>query len=176
MRREFGAVTVECIQGDITSQQDVDAVVNAANARLAPGGGVAGAIHRAAGPDLAAEAVPLGPIEPGEAVITGAYGLPNRYVIHTLGPVYGQDRPEAELLARCYRNSLSLAEDNGVESIAFPAISTGIFGYPAQEAAEVALQTVREEAEGLERVRLVRFVLFGERDLEVHEKVLSRLP
>jgi O-acetyl-ADP-ribose deacetylase len=176
MRREFGAVTVECIQGDITSQQDVDAVVNAANARLAPGGGVAGAIHRAAGPDLAAEAVPLGPIEPGEAVITGAHGLPNRYVIHTLGPVYGQDRPEAELLARCYRNSLALAEDNGVESIAFPAISTGIFGYPAEEAAEVALQTVREEVEEFERVRLVRFVLFGEKDLEVHEMALSGLP
>jgi len=166
---------VECIQGDITSQQDVDAVVNAANARLAPGGGVAGAIHRAAGPGLAEEAVPLGPIEPGEAVITGAHGLPNRYVIHTLGPVYGQDRPEAELLARCYRNSLALAEDNSAESIAFPAISTGIFGYPAQEAAEVALQSVREEAEGLERVRLVRFVLFGEKDLEVHERVLSGL-
>ena len=176
MRREFGAVTVECIQGDITSQQDVDAVVNAANARLAPGGGVAGAIHRAAGPDLAEEAVPLGPIEPGEAVITGAHGLPNRYVIHTLGPVYGQDRSEAELLARCYRKSLALAEDNSVESIAFPAISTGIFGYPAEEAAEVALQTVREEVDGLERVRLVRFVLFGEKDLEVHERVLSRLP
>jgi O-acetyl-ADP-ribose deacetylase len=173
MRREFGAVTVECIQGDITSQQDVDVVVNAANARLAPGGGVAGAIHRAAGPDLAEEAVPLGPIEPGEAVITGAHGLPNRYVIHTLGPVYGQDRPEAELLSRCYRNSLALAEDNGVESVAFPAISTGIFGYPAEEAAEVALQTVREEVEGFERVRLVRFVLFGEKDLEVHELVLS---
>jgi O-acetyl-ADP-ribose deacetylase len=176
MRREFGVVAVECIQGDITSQQDVDAVVNAANARLAPGGGVAGAIHRAAGPDLAAEAVPLGPIEPGEAVITGAHGLPNRYVIHTLGPVYGQDRPEAELLARCYRNSLALAEDNGVESIAFPAISTGIFGYPAEEAAEVALQTVREEVEEFERVRLVRFVLFGEKDLEVHEMALSGLP
>jgi O-acetyl-ADP-ribose deacetylase (regulator of RNase III) len=169
-------VTVECIQGDITSQQDVEAVVNAANARLAPGGGVAGAIHRAAGPELAEKAVPLGPIEPGEAVMTGAHGLPNRYVIHTLGPVYGQDRPEAELLARCYRNSLALADDNGVESIAFPAISTGIFGYPAEEAAEVALQTVREEVEGLERVRLVRFVLFGEKDLEVHERVLSGLP
>jgi len=175
MRRQLGAVTVECIQGDITSQEDVEAVVNAANARLEPGGGVAGAIHRAAGPDLAEEAVPLGPIGPGEAVITGAYGLPNRYVIHTLGPVYGQDRPEAELLARCYRNSLALAEDNGVGSIAFPAISTGIFGYPAEDAAEVALQTVREEAEGLERVRLVRFVLFGEKDLEIHERVLSSL-
>jgi O-acetyl-ADP-ribose deacetylase (regulator of RNase III) len=173
MRRQFGAVTVECIQGDITSQEDVEAVVNAANAKLEPGGGVAGAIHRAAGPGLAQEAVPLGPIEPGEAVITGAYELPNRYVIHTLGPVYGQDRPEAELLARCYHTSLTLAEDKGLESIAFPAISTGIFGYPAEEAAEVALRTVREEAEGLERVRLVRFVLFGEKDLEVHEKALS---
>ena len=175
MRREFDVVTVECIQGDITSQQGVDAVVNAANARLTPGGGVAGAIHRAAGPDLAQEAVPLGPIEPGEAVITGAHGLPNRYVIHTLGPVYGQDRPEAELLARCYRNSLALAEDNGVESIAFPAISTGIFGYPVEKAAEVALGTVRDTAERLDRVRLVRFVLFGERDLEAHERILSRL-
>jgi O-acetyl-ADP-ribose deacetylase (regulator of RNase III) len=175
MRREFGAVTIECVQGDITSQGDVDAVVNAANARLAPGGGVAGAIHRAAGPALAEEAVPLGPIEPGEAVITGAHGLPNRYVVHTLGPVYGQDRPEAELLARCYRDSLALAEDNGAGSIAFPAISTGIFGYPVEEAAEVALQTVRKESERLEQVRLVRFVLFGARDLEIHEKVLSRL-
>jgi O-acetyl-ADP-ribose deacetylase len=175
MRRQFGAATVECIRGDITSQEDVEAVVNAANARLEPGGGVAGAIHRAAGPDLAKEAVPLGPIEPGEAVITGAHGLPNRYVIHTLGPVYGQDRPEAELLAGCYRNSLGLAEDNGIESIAFPAISTGIFGYPVEDAAKVALQTVREETERLERVHLVRFVLFGKRDLEVHERVLSGL-
>jgi O-acetyl-ADP-ribose deacetylase (regulator of RNase III) len=176
VRRTFGAVTVECIQGDITSQDDVAAVVNAANAGLAPGGGVAGAIHRAAGPGLAEEAVPLGPIEPGEAVITGAHGLPNRHVIHTLGPVYGQDRPEAELLARCYRNALDLAEKNDVESIAFPAISTGIFGYPVGDAAEVALRTVREEAERIRRVRLVRFVLFGERDLEAHERVLSGLP
>src|SRR5215210_8235073 len=175
MRRQFGAVTVECIRGDIASQEDVEAVVNATNARLGPGGGVAGAIHRAAGPDLAEEAVPLGAIEPGAAVVTGAHGLPNRYVIHTLGPVYDQDRPEAELLARCYRNSLGLAEENGVESIAFPAISTGIFGYPAEEAAEVALGTVRDEAQGLERVRLVRFVLFGKRYFEDHEGVLSGL-
>ena len=175
MKREFGTVTVECLGGDIASQDGVDAVVNAANARLGPGGGVAGAIHRAAGPGLAEEAAPLGPIEPGEAVITGAQALPNRCVIHTLGPVYGQDRPEAELLARCYRNSLGLADENGIESIAFPAISTGIFGYPVQEAAEVALRTVRDEAERLERVRLVRFVLFDQEDLEVHERVLSEL-
>ncbi|CAA9437780.1 O-acetyl-ADP-ribose deacetylase [uncultured Rubrobacteraceae bacterium] len=176
MRRTFGAVTVECVGGDITSQDDVQAVVNAANARLEPGGGVAGAVHRAAGAGLAEEAVPLGPIAPGEAVITGAHGLPNRYVIHTLGPVYGQDHPEAELLAHCYRDSLGLAEENGIESIAFPAISTGIFGYPVEAAAEVALRTVREEAERLQRVRLVRFVLLGERDVDVHQRVLSGLP
>ncbi len=173
MRRTSGATTVECVRGDITAQDDVDAVVNAANARLGPGGGVAGAIHRAAGPGLAEEAMPLGPISPGEAVITGAHALPNRFVIHTLGPVYGQDRPEAELLARCYRNALALAEENGASSIAFPAISTGIFGYPVEEAADVALRTVREAAGGLRVVRLVRFVLFGEGDLRVHERALS---
>ena len=173
MRRTSGATTVECVRGDITAQGDVDAIVNAANARLEPGGGVAGAIHRAAGPGLAEEAAPLGPISPGEAVVTGAHGLPNRFVIHTLGPVYGQDQPEAELLARCYRNALALAEENGAGSIAFPAISTGIFGYPVDEAAGVALRTVREAAEGLRVVRLVRFVLFGEGDLRVHERALS---
>jgi O-acetyl-ADP-ribose deacetylase len=168
-------VTVECVRGDITAQDDVAAVVNAANAGLRSGGGVAGAIHRAAGPGLEEEARPLAPIEPGEAVITGGHDLPNRHVIHTLGPVYGQDRPEAELLANCYRNSLALAEENGIDSIAFPAISTGIFGYPVEEAAEVSLRTVVEEAERLEHVRLIRFVLYGEKDYEVHEKVLSEI-
>jgi O-acetyl-ADP-ribose deacetylase (regulator of RNase III) len=174
LRRTAGTVTVECVRGDITAQDDVDAVVNAANARLGPGGGVAGAIHRVAGPGLAEEAVPLGPISPGEAVITGGHGLPNRFVIHALGPVYGQDRPEAEVLSRCYRNALALAEENGAASVAFPAISTGVFGYPVEEAAEVALRTVREEAEGLQTVRLIRFVLFGEEDLGVHERALAR--
>lgn len=175
MRRTFHGVTVECVRGDITAQEDVDAIVNAANARLESGGGVAGAIHRAAGPGLAREARPLAPIEPGEAVITGAHDLPNRHVIHTLGPVYGEDHPEAELLASCYRNSLALAEENGLGSIAFPAISTGVFGYPVEEAARVALRTGMEEAEGLRSVRLIRFVLFGEEDLAVHERVLSEM-
>ena len=175
MRRTIGAVTVEVVRGDVAAQGDVEAVVNAANAELAPGGGVAGAIHRAAGPGLYEEARSLAPIRPGQAVITGAHGLPNRYVIHTLGPVYGQDRPEAELLAGCYRNSLALAEERGISSIAFPAISTGIFGYPVEEAAEVALRAVVAEAESLSNVRLVRFVLFGEGDLRVHEGALSRL-
>lgn len=173
MRRTSGAVSVECVLGDITAQEDVEAVVNAANARLGPGGGVAGAIHRAAGPGLAEEAVPLGPIRPGQAVMTGGHGLPNRFVIHALGPVYGQDRPEADLLSSCYRNALALAEERGIGSVAFPAISTGVFGYPVGEAAEVALRTVRDEAANLRRVRLVRFVLFGERDLEAHERALA---
>jgi O-acetyl-ADP-ribose deacetylase len=175
MRREVHGVSVECVQGDITSQDDVTAVVNAANAELRSGGGVAGAIHRAAGPELDREARQLAPIRPGEAVITGGHDLPNRHVIHALGPVYGRDRPEAELLANCFRNSLALAEENGIDSIAFPAISTGIFGYPVEEAAVVALRTVVEETEGLEHARLIRFVLYGEKDLEVHEKVLSEI-
>lgn len=175
MRRELDGVTVECVRGDIASQGDVEAVVNAANAELMPGGGVAGAIHRAAGPGLAEECRPLAPIRPGEAVMTGAHGLPNRFVIHALGPVYGQDRPEAELLAACYRNALRLAEERGVTSVAFPAISTGVFGYPVEEAARVAFGTVREEAPGLRSVRLVRFVLFGERDHETHERVMAEV-
>ena len=175
MRRTVHGVTVECMQGNIAAQDDITAIVNAANTELRSGGGVAGAIHRAAGPELEREARSLAPIRPGEAVITGGHNLPNRYVIHTLGPVYGQDRPEAELLANCYRNSLALAEENGIDSIAFPAISTGVFGYPVEEAAEVALRTVVEEKERLERVRLIRFVLFGEQDYEVHEQALSEI-
>ena len=173
MRRVVHGVTVECVRGDITSQEDVVAIVNAANAELRSGGGVAGAIHRAAGPGLEEEARPLAPIRPGQAVITGGHDLPNRYVIHALGPVYGRDRPEAEVLAKCYRHSLALAEEHGIDSVAFPAISTGVFGYPVEEAARVSLGTVMEESEHLKSVRLVRFVLFGEEDLEVHERVLS---
>ena len=175
MRREVNGVAVECARGDITSQEDVAAVVNAANAELRSGGGVAGAIHRAAGPELEREARKLAPIRPGEAVITGGHDLPNRYVIHTLGPVYGKDHPEAEVLADCYRNSLALAEENGIGSVAFPAISTGVFGYPLGEAAEVALGTVVEETGRLRRVSLIRFVLYGEEDLEAHEHVLGEI-
>ncbi len=175
MERTVDGVTIEVVQGDITSQGDVEAIVNAANAELESGGGVAGAIHQAAGPGLAEEARPMAPIQPGEAVITGGHDLPNRYVIHTLGPVYGSDEPEAELLANCYRNSLELAEERGVDSVAFPALSTGAFGYPLEEATEVALRTVLESAKDLQYVRLIRFVLFGEEDREVYERVLSEL-
>ena len=173
MKRTANGVTIECVRGDITRQGDLDAIVNAANARLLPGGGVAGAIHRAAGPGLVAESEPLGPIRPGQAVITGGHDLPNRYVIHCLGPVYGQDEPSDVLLADCYRNALRLADQQGLRSVGFPAISTGVFGYPLEEAAEVALGVVVGTAASLASVRLVRFVLHDDRSLHVHEKALE---
>jgi O-acetyl-ADP-ribose deacetylase (regulator of RNase III) len=173
--RRFGRLTLECVQGDITDQPGIDAIVNAANAQLLPGAGVAGAIHRAAGPGLAEECRPLAPIAPGEAVITGAYRLPNRHVIHCLGPVYGRDQPADALLASCYRNALRLADGRGLASVAFPAISTGVFGYPLDAAAEVALGAVLREAHALSTVRHIRFVLFGSGDLAVFERRLDGL-
>ncbi|GAB4235943.1 MAG: macro domain-containing protein [Acidobacteriota bacterium] len=175
VEKKFGEVTVQVAEGDITAQPDVECIVNAANARLAPGGGVAGAIHRAAGPGLWEECKPLGPIEPGQAVITGGHRLPNRYVIHCLGPVYGRDLPSDQLLADCYRNALRLADEHRITSIAFPSISTGVFGYPMEEAAEVALGTVKEVAPSLQHVRLVRFVLWGREAWEIHRRALERL-
>lgn len=175
MESIVGNCRIECVRGDITAQDDCDAVVNAANAQLMPGGGVAGAIHRAAGPGLADECGPLAPIEPGQAVTTEGHDLPNTYVIHCLGPVFGQDQPSDQLLAECYRNALRLAEDKQIASVAFPAISTGAFGYPMDEAARVAMSTVIEAAPELESVKLVRFVLHTRTDLKVHEQVLSEL-
>lgn len=168
-------LTIECVRGDIADQPDIDAVVNAANARLRTGGGVAGAIHRAAGPGLEHECREHAPIKPGEAVMTGAHDLPNKHVIHCLGPVYGSDEPSDELLASCYREALKLADEAGLRSVAFPSISTGAFGYPVEEAAKVAMETIAERAESLESVELVRFVLFGADDLDVHEEALGRV-
>jgi O-acetyl-ADP-ribose deacetylase len=165
-------VRIELDVGDITSQPDLDAVVNAANAQLTIGGGVAGAIHRAAGPGLDEECRPLAPIEPGDCVITGGHGLPNPHVLHCLGPVHGRDEPSPDLLASCYRRALQLAEDHGLIAIGTPALSTGAFGYPMREAAEVAVSTVVGEAPHLRSVRLVRFVLFDESALEAHHDAL----
>jgi O-acetyl-ADP-ribose deacetylase (regulator of RNase III) len=175
MKKIISGVSIELIKGDIARQKDLRAIVNAANALLAPGGGVAGAIHRAAGPDLAAECKPMAPIKPGNAVITGGHRLPNRYVIHCLGPVYGQDEPAAQLLTDCYKNAIRLAEKNRVESIGFPAISTGVFGYPIEAAAEVALQTVMQLAPDLRYIKRIRFVLFSSEALRIHENVLALL-
>jgi O-acetyl-ADP-ribose deacetylase (regulator of RNase III) len=175
MKKEIGEVILEAVHGDIASQHDMTVIVNAANAQLMPGGGVAGAIHRAAGPGLAEECRPLAPIEPGQAVISGAHNLPNKYVIHCLGPVYGQDKPENLLLADCYRNALLLANEKQIDSVAFPAISTGVFGYPFEAATDIALQTILEVIPDLKFVRHIRFVLFGEEDFEVYVERLRRL-
>jgi O-acetyl-ADP-ribose deacetylase len=165
-------VTLECLEGDITEQEDIDVIVNAANAQLMPGGGVAGAIHARAGPALAAECEALAPIKPGQAVITGAHGLSNKYVIHCLGPIYGIDKPEQKLLASCYRSALNLAETFRVTSIAFPAISTGIFGYPLREASQISLSTVRD-FNAYNALKLVRFVLWRAEDVKLFSQVMG---
>lgn len=170
---KIGSVSIEAIQGDIANQPDMAAIVNAANAELRMGGGVAGAIHRAAGPALEKECRPLAPIKPGEAVITGAHQLPNQYVIHCLGPVYGVDRPEDQLLAKCYYNILKLADDKKIDSIAIPAISTGVFGYPITAATEIALKTIRQLAPKLKYVKHIRLVLFSKADFELYKTKLE---
>jgi O-acetyl-ADP-ribose deacetylase (regulator of RNase III) len=169
----FGEVEVELLVGNIVNQPDIAAIVNAANAQLRTGGGVAGAIHRAAGPGLARECAPMAPIAPGQCVISGGHRLPNPHVLHCLGPVYGHDEPADQLLADCYRNALHLADDQGLASVAFPAISTGAFGYPMSQAASVALSTVAQVAPDLERTRLVRFVLADQRALDAHRRALD---
>lgn len=168
-------LTIGCVRGDITQQHDIDVIVNAANAALKTGGGVAGAIHRAAGPGLYEECWPLAPIKPGEAVMTAAYNLPNLNVIHCLGPVYDRDEPAADLLAECYRNALRLADEKELSSIAFPAISTGAFGYPFDPAARIAIRSVRDMAPDLQSLRRVRFVLFSAKDCVVYERLLDEV-
>ena len=175
MQRELNGVVLECVIGDIASQGDMAAVVNAANAQLRTGGGVAGALHRKAGPGLEEECRPFAPIRPGQAVITGAHGLPNRHVIHCLGPMYGVDEPSGELLASCYREALRLAEEHDVESIALPALSTGVFGFPMEDAARIAAGTVAAAAPGLSKVKRIRFVLINERDLAIHERAFQEI-
>jgi len=171
--KKFSNLTVELKLGDISNQPSSGAIVNAANAQLRIGGGVAGAIHRKGDPELEELTRPLAPIKPGEAVITRAPNLPNEYVIHCLGPVYGRDEPSDKLLANCYRNALRLADQHQVKTIAFPSISTGAFGYPMKEAAEVAFRSVQDVAEKLEHVRKVEFILFDNQALDLHEKVLA---
>ncbi|RRQ20561.1 macro domain-containing protein [Thiohalobacter thiocyanaticus] len=174
-QRTINGVSIECIQGDIANQPDMDAIVNAANAELHPGGGVAGAIHHAAGPGLDEECRPLAPIRPGQAVITGAHNLPNRHVIHCLGPVYGVDEPSDKLLADCYRNALRLAEQNGLGAIAFPAISTGAFGFPLESATRIAMATFVAEIPRLESVKRIRCVLFQSPDLKIYDRLLGEV-
>ena len=175
MKVNVGQSVLELVEGDIT-QQETDAIVNAANPSLLGGGGVDGAIHRVGGPKILEECRLLGGCPSGEARLTTGGFLKARYVIHTVGPVYqGGGHPEAELLASCYRESLKLASSKGLTSVAFPSISTGAYGYPMAEAARVALKTAMDYLANHPEIRLVRFVLFGHSAYEAYEKVLQEL-
>lgn len=169
--RAIDTVTIECVLGDITHQR-VDAIVNAANRSLLGGGGVDGAIHRAGGPSILEECRRLGGCPTGEARITGGGNLPARYVIHTVGPIYSMPDAPA-LLAAAHRSSLGLARAHGLRTIAFPAISTGAYGYPVEEAAPIAVGTVAEVCRGHSGdFDLVRFVIYGQENLRCFEKAL----
>ena len=166
---------IELVRGDITAQQ-VDAIVNAANTKLLGGGGVDGAIHRAAGPELLAECRTLGACPTGSARITAGYALSARYVIHTVGPVWnGGQEDEPELLASCYRSALELAVEHDCASVALPAISCGVYAYPVAEAAEVALSTVLDFLNETRQPQRVIFVLFGKDTLAAFSKARAHL-
>jgi len=166
-------VQVSAIQADIT-RLDVDAIVNAANSSLLGGGGVDGAIHRAAGPGLVDACRRIGRCRTGQAVITAGFALPARHVIHTVGPVWqGGDRGEPGLLADCYRNSLRVARENGVESLAFSCISTGVYGYPHASACEIAVSTVREARNDPGPLREVIFCCYSEAMLALYRDALA---
>src|SRR5438093_9613258 len=163
---------IEIARGDIT-KLDVDAIVNAANTTLLGGGGVDGAIHRAAGTELLAECRTLGGCRPGEAKITRGYGLPARFVIHTVGPVWrGGEGNEPEILANCYSSSLQLAVENGIKTIAFPAISCGAYRYPISEAAQIALGTTREFLANTDNIDKLIFVAMNDQILEAYRRLL----
>jgi O-acetyl-ADP-ribose deacetylase (regulator of RNase III) len=175
MEHRIGNRRVVLVQGDITLDE-TDALVNAANSGLRGGGGVDGAIHRAGGPAIMAQCRKIGGCPPGQAVITTGGNLTARYVIHTVGPIYrGGAHGEADILAGAYRESLKLASANRLKSLSFPAISAGVYGYPLQEAARIALTTVLDYLAAHRDIELVRFVLFGQETFDAFSAVLRDL-
>lgn len=175
MRASFGGGTLELVKGDITRER-VDAIANAANERLAGGGGVDGAIHRAGGPAIMKECRAIGGCPTGSTVMTTAGGLHAKAVLHCVGPIWrGGGNGEAELLASCYGTALELAERSGFDSVAFPSISTGIYRYPVDQAATIAVGTIAEFLRHHDKPSLVRMVLFDDATLAAYEKALERL-
>ncbi len=175
MQVKINESTLELVEGDIT-KQDVDAIVNAANSSLLGGGGVDGAIHRAAGPQLLEECRTLGGCRTGSAKITRGYRLKARHVIHAVGPVYHDGKHgEPALLASAYRTCLELASQNACASVAFPAISTGVYGYPMEDAARIAFRTIIDYLGEHPEIKLVRYVLYGTRAFEIHQRVLEQV-
>jgi len=165
---------IDLLRGDITAL-DVDAIVNAANTTLLGGGGVDGAIHRAAGPELLAECLTLGGCRPGDAKLTRGYNLPARFVIHAVGPVWhGGGQGEAEVLANCYRNSLQLVRDHGLKTVAFPAISCGAYRYPIPEAAQIAVETTREFLGKNDAIEKVAFVVASDEIFSAYQRLLKK--
>ncbi len=174
-RLKAGKGLVELVQGDITVQE-VEAIVNAANTGLRGGGGVDGAIHRAGGPRIMAECREIGYCATGDAVITTGGDLPAKYVIHTVGPVWrGGTCQEAEKLASCYRRSLEVAGENNIRSLAFPSISTGVYGYPVDKAAGIALTTIRDSVQHLDDIEVVRMVLFDRNTYAAYENAFMAM-
>jgi len=166
---------IEIVQGDIT-QQDTEAIGNAANSRLAGGGGVDGAIHRAGGPSIMDELrAKYKGCPTGSAVITGGGNLKAKYVIHAVGPIYSRSSKDAKLLSSAYRTGLELCTQHKISSIAFPSISTGVYGYPVEEASRIALDTVKEYLKGHPEIKLVRFVLFDNKTFKVYEDALKEM-
>ena len=173
-RNEIKNSILELTCGDITIQ-DTEAIANAANRRLSPGGGVSGAIHRTAGLELWEESKKLGGCETGEAKLSGGYNLKAKYVIHTVGPVYSGSADDAQDLKNCYKNSLLLASQKKIKSISFPSISTGIFGYPVKEASVIALKTITDFLKKHQEIELIRMVLFSEGDFKIYKSSLEKI-
>lgn len=175
MKVTIGSSTLELVQGDIT-EQDTEAIANAANSRLAGGGGVDGAIHRAGGPAIMEECRKIGGCPTGHAVLTTGGNLKAKYVIHAVGPIYrGGGGKEADLLKNAYLSCLKIASEKGIKSIAFPSISTGAYGYPIDEASRIALTTCWDYLSKHPEIELVRFVLFGDSNYRAYEKTLQEI-
>ncbi len=174
MKVNINQTTVEIVKGNIVYEK-VDAIVNAANPSLSPGGGVSGAIHKEAGEELWEECKNLGGCGRGEAKITQGYKLRAKYVIHTVGPIYKGKKMDALILRNCYLSSLELAKKRGIKTISFPAISTGVYGYPLEEAAKISIQTVVEWVKKNTEITLIRFVLFREKEYNVYLTTLKNV-